>query len=95
MIQITKNYCHTIEASLNLTTATAFLIQPTSPLPQPVLLDLLNSFFLANSYVSKSYLPDHRDKALLNELSNNTTAQQYQSWANVQRWGDAVSEILG
>ena len=47
-----------------------------------------------NSYVSKSYIPDGRDRDLLDEVGRNVFLEEYRSHNNVRRWGNAVSEFI-
>ncbi|GMI01023.1 hypothetical protein TrVE_jg6238 [Triparma verrucosa] len=98
MIQINKNYCHSIHSFLDLTEAknisSAKNICSSPPPPLALVLHELDKFFLVNSYVSKSYKPNDDDVALRKELSEaGLHSDDYMKWTNLRRWGNAVAEI--
>ncbi|GMH76559.1 hypothetical protein TL16_g07124 [Triparma laevis f. inornata] len=93
MIQINKNYCHSIHGELGMLVGGGGGGEGGN-LTLPVVLHELDKFFMVNSYVSKSYEPNGEDMALLRELGGaGLRGEDYVRWKHLKRWGNAVAEI--
>ncbi|GMH65005.1 hypothetical protein TrRE_jg3193, partial [Triparma retinervis] len=100
MIQIRKNFCHSIEGRLEVGTLWGALGGEIGmdKVPRFVLLWTLDRFLCSSSFLSaEAYEPGEDDATVWGEIMRNggLTLEEYESFKGLKRWAECVGGVGG